>query len=48
MLTQTKTHLTDIPFEGGKQNLYTPRRESITFFPDITTPPVLVNVFVKP
>ena len=23
---------------GGKQNLYTLWRESITFFPDITTP----------
>lgn len=48
MLSQTKTHLTDIPFEGGKQNLYTLWRESITFPSDIPTPPVLVNVFVKP
>lgn len=30
---------------GGKQNLYTLWRESITFFPDITTPPVLVNQY---
>ncbi len=30
---------------GGKQNLYTLWRESIAFFPDITTPPVLVNQY---
>ena len=33
-----KTDLTDIPFQGGEKNLYTLWRESITFFPDITTP----------
>ena len=38
MLSQTIIHLTDIPFEGGKQNSYTLWRGSITFFPDITTP----------